>query len=42
MTVDAYATALVTMNLEELSNFLSNHSELKVYIIFEMKIRIRI
>lgn len=35
MTADAYATALQTMNLEELSNFLSNHSELKVYIIFE-------
>jgi len=35
MTADAYATALQTMNLEELSNFLSNHPELKVYIIFE-------
>ena len=35
MAADAYATALQTMNLEELSNFLSNHSELKVYIIFE-------
>ena len=35
MAADAYATALQTMNLEELSNFLSNHPELKVYIIFE-------
>ncbi len=35
MTADAYATALQTMNLEELSNFLSNNPELKVYIIFE-------
>lgn len=35
MTADAYATALQTMNLEELSNFLNNHPELKVYIIFE-------
>jgi thiamine biosynthesis lipoprotein len=35
MIADAYATALQTMNLEELSNFLSNHPELKVYIIFE-------
>lgn len=35
MIADAYATALQTMGIKEMSKFLKNHSELKVHIIFE-------
>jgi len=35
MIADAYATALQTMGIEEMSKFLKNHPELKVHIIFE-------
>ena len=35
MIADAYATALQTMNVNEMSRFLENHPELKVHIIFE-------
>lgn len=35
MIADAYATALQTMGIKEMSKFLKNHPELKVHIIFE-------
>lgn len=35
MIADAYATALQTMKIDELSQFLVDHPELKVHIIFE-------
>ena len=35
MTADAYATALQTMKMDELTLFLAQHPELKVHIIFE-------
>ena len=35
MTADAYATALQTMPMNRISKFLSAHTELKVFIVFE-------
>ena len=35
MIADAYATALQTMGIEDMSKFLKNYPELKVQIIFE-------
>jgi thiamine biosynthesis lipoprotein len=35
MTADAYATAFKAMGIEQVKSFLENHSELKVFLIFE-------
>jgi thiamine biosynthesis lipoprotein len=35
MTADAYATAFKAMGIEKVKDFLKNHPELKVFLIFE-------